>query len=174
MYAGCKFEVTSNNRGEYNWPATDAGNSTVLNCTFGGFNGMESTALRLCNASLEDWEDPNLDMCFTKVTSTIQRIGEVAKLFLISLSYQSLRDDFACYIIQMQITSENVREVINSLAMSVQQGSEDDQITINLDVITRVLVRTGAVVVTTNIPLQQLINVCYYSNLYYSKRQICT
>lgn len=81
VYAGCRFEVTSNNHGEYNWPATDAGNSTVLNCTFGGFNGVESTALRLCNASLQDWEDPNLDMCFTEVTGTIQRIGEVAKLF---------------------------------------------------------------------------------------------
>ena len=73
----------------------------------------------------------------------------------------------------MEITSENVQEVINSLARSVQQGSEDDQITINLDVITRVLVSTRAVVVTPNIPLQQLISVCYYSNLYYSKMQTC-
>ena len=74
----------------------------------------------------------------------------------------------------MEITNENVWEVINSLARSVQQGSEDDQITINLDVITRVLESTEAVVVTTNIPpLQQLINVCYYSNLYYSKMQTC-
>ena len=78
LYAGCRFEVTSNNRGEYNWPVTDAGNSTVLNCTFGGFNGVESTALRFCNASLQEWEDPNLDMCFTEVTSAIKRIGEVA------------------------------------------------------------------------------------------------
>ena len=72
----------------------------------------------------------------------------------------------------MEITSENVQEVINSLARSVQQGSEDDQIMINLDVITRV--STRAVVVTPNIPLQQLISVCYYSNLYYSKMQTCT
>ena len=73
----------------------------------------------------------------------------------------------------MEITSENVQEVINSLARSVQQGSEDDQITINLDVIPHVLVSTRAVVVTPNIPLQQLISVCYYSNLYYSKMQTC-
>ena len=81
VYAGCFFNVTSNNRGVYNWLATVAGNSVVLNCVFGGFNGTESTAMRLCNESLQDWEDPNLDVCFTEVTSIIQRIGEVAKLF---------------------------------------------------------------------------------------------
>ena len=82
------------------------------------------------------------------------------------MSSQLLPDNFACYITQMEITSENVQEVINSLARSVQQGEEDDQITINIDVIARVLVSARDIVETTNIPLQQLVNVCYYFNLH--------
>ena len=76
------------------------------------------------------------------------------------MSSQLLPDNFACYITQMEITSDNIQEVINSLSRSVQQGEEDDQITINVDVIARVLVSTRDIVETTNIPLQQLDNVC--------------
>ena len=60
----------------------------------------------------------------------------------------------------MEITSDNIQEVINSLARSVEQGEEDDQITINVAVIARVLMSARDIVETTNIPLQQLVNVC--------------
>ena len=76
------------------------------------------------------------------------------------MSSQQLPDNFACYITQMEITSDNIQEVINSLARSVQQGEEDDQITINVAVIARVLMSARDIVETTNIPLQQLVNVC--------------
>ena len=73
----CNFEERlESNRGEYAWPETEAGTLT-LPCTFGGFLASESTAVRFCNDSLQDWEDPNLGTCFTEVTGDIQNIGEV-------------------------------------------------------------------------------------------------
>ena len=73
----CNFNMTSNNRGQYNWTETFAGNSIVLPCTFGG-ESMEPTATRFCSGSQQDWEAPVLTMCFTEVTSNIQRIGMVS------------------------------------------------------------------------------------------------
>ena len=83
MFAGsgfCNFDITNDNDlGEYSWNETPIGDfAPPISCTFGGFNGMESTATRLCSESLQDWEGPNLDMCFTEVTSNIQLIGEVS------------------------------------------------------------------------------------------------
>ena len=78
----CNFNMTSNNRGEYNWTETSAGNSTMLPCTFGG-ESMEPTATRFCSGSQQDWEAPVLTMCFTEITSNIQGIGMVS-LFKLS------------------------------------------------------------------------------------------
>ena len=69
--------MTSNNRGEYDWPETTGGNSSMLPCTFGG-ESMEPTAMRFCNGSQQDWEAPVLTMCFTEITSNIQEIGMVS------------------------------------------------------------------------------------------------
>ena len=77
--------MTLNNRGEYNWTETFGGNYVMLPCTFSG-ESMESTAMRFCNESQQDWEAPVLTMCFTEVTSNIQGIGRVS--FLNSLSFQ--------------------------------------------------------------------------------------
>ena len=75
----CDFEQRmTSNRGEYNWPETIANTSRTLPCSFGGFNGTESTAVRLCNESLQEWLQPNLQICFTEVTSDIQRLREVS------------------------------------------------------------------------------------------------
>ena len=81
----CNFNMTSNNRGEYNWTETFGDNSTVLPCTFGS-ESMEPTAMRFCNGTQQDWEAPVLTMCFTEVTRNIQGIGRVS--FLNSLSFQ--------------------------------------------------------------------------------------
>ena len=81
----CNFNMTSNNRGEYNWTETTGGNSIMLPCTFGG-ESLEPTATRFCNGSRQDWEAPILTMCFTEITSNIQEIGMVS--FLNSLSFQ--------------------------------------------------------------------------------------
>ena len=47
------------------------------------------------------------------------------------------------YPIQIEITNENVLEVIENLTMSVIEAVEDDQITINIDAITEVIVDTS-------------------------------
>lgn len=73
----CNFEETDSNRGEYNWPETVAGKAVSLPCTFSGLNGPEAVATRVCNGSMQQWEMPILNECFTEVTSDIQRIGEV-------------------------------------------------------------------------------------------------
>jgi len=76
----CNFEERlDSNRGEYVWPETEAGipRNVTLPCTFGGFIALESNAVRFCNESLQEWEEPNLDTCFTEVTADIQNIGEV-------------------------------------------------------------------------------------------------
>ena len=75
----CNFEVTpDSSRGEYNWPETVAGRAVSLPCSYGGYNGLGSTAVRFCNASLREWEMPNLETCFSKITGDIQRIGKVS------------------------------------------------------------------------------------------------
>ena len=81
----CNFNMTSNNRGEYNWTETPGGFSVMLPCTFGG-ESMEQNATRFCSGAQQDWEAPVLTMCFTEVTSNIQGIGMVS--FLNSLSFQ--------------------------------------------------------------------------------------
>ena len=73
----CNFEVTDSNRGEYSWPETVAGRVVSLPCTFGGSNGPEAVATRVCNEPMRQWEVPILNECFTEVTGGIQRIGEV-------------------------------------------------------------------------------------------------
>ena len=73
----CNFEVTDSNRGEYSWSETVAGRGVSLPCTFGGSNGPEAVALRVCNEAMRQWEVPILNECFTEVTGDIQRIGEV-------------------------------------------------------------------------------------------------
>ena len=73
----CNFNMTSNNRGEYNWTETSGGNSIMMPCTFGG-ESMGATAMRFCNGSQQDWEAPVLTMCFTEITSNIQEIGMVS------------------------------------------------------------------------------------------------
>ena len=74
----CNFEVIlDSNRGEYNWPETVAGTAVSVHCPYGGYNGLESTAVRFCNASLREWEMPDLEMCFSEITGDIQRIAEV-------------------------------------------------------------------------------------------------
>ena len=82
VFAGsgfCDFEERmKSNRGEYNWLETIANTSRTLPCSFGGFNGMESTAVRLCNEFLQEWLQPNLQICFTEVTSNIQGLREVS------------------------------------------------------------------------------------------------
>ena len=148
-------------RGEYNWPETMANTSSSLPCTFGGFNGTESTAVRLCNESLQEWLQPNLQICFTEVTSDIQSLREVS--FLRS---QKSQDDnsnsVTSYPIQIEITNENAQEVIENLTMSIIEAVEDDQIPINIDAITEVIVdtsvaaqlQTGDPMVSSNVCVQ--------------------
>ena len=75
----CNFEVTlDSSRGEYIWPETVAGRAVSLPCSYSGYTGLGSTAVRFCNASLREWEIPNLDTCYSEITGDIQRIGEVS------------------------------------------------------------------------------------------------
>ena len=54
---------------------------------------------------------------------------------------------------------ENAQEVINNLTMNIEQGNEEDQLTVNFDVITNVIESTRDIVETTNISLPSLISV---------------
>ena len=54
---------------------------------------------------------------------------------------------------------ENAQGVVNNLIMNIEQGNEEDQITVNFGVITNVIESTRDIVETTNISLPSLINV---------------
>ena len=54
---------------------------------------------------------------------------------------------------------ENAQEVINNLIMNIEQGNEEDQLTVNFGVITNVIESARDTVETTNISLPSLINV---------------
>ena len=54
---------------------------------------------------------------------------------------------------------ENAQGVVNNLIMNIEQGNEEDQITVNVGVITNVIESTRDIVETTNISLPSLINV---------------
>ena len=54
---------------------------------------------------------------------------------------------------------ENAQGVVNNLTMNIEQGNEEDQITVNFGVITNVIESTRDIVETTNISLPSLINV---------------
>ena len=63
------------------------------------------------------------------------------------------------------INTENAEEVVNNLTMIVDLADpEGDQTANNFEVITRVIVDISDVV-TRNISLQPLINVCYMEQL---------
>ena len=63
------------------------------------------------------------------------------------------------------VNTENAEEVVNNLTMIVDLADpEDDQTANNFEVITRVIVDISDVV-TGNISLQPLINVCYMEQL---------
>ena len=49
------------------------------------------------------------------------------------------------FILQIEITNENALQVIDNLTMSVVVAVEDDQIPINIDAITEVIVNTSVV-----------------------------
>ena len=63
------------------------------------------------------------------------------------------------FTLQIEITNENALQVIENLTMSVVVAVEDDQIPINIDAITEVIVntsvvaqlQTGQVVVASNV-----------------------
>ena len=54
---------------------------------------------------------------------------------------------------------ENAQGVVNNLTMNIEQGNEEDQITVNFGVITNVIESTRDIVETTNISLTSLISV---------------
>ena len=63
------------------------------------------------------------------------------------------------------VNTENAEEVVNNLTMIVDLADpEDDQTADNFEAITRVIVDISDVV-TGNISLQPLINVCYMEQL---------
>ena len=63
------------------------------------------------------------------------------------------------------VNTENAEEVVNNLTMIVDLADpEDDQTADNFEAITRVIVDISDVV-TRNISLQPLINVCYMEQL---------
>ena len=71
----------------------------------------------------------------------------------------------------MEVNNTNAQDVVNNLTMSVELADEDDQTSINFDVITEVIVNISAIVAlaqvggTAAIPLQQLVNVCIFVSL---------
>ena len=54
---------------------------------------------------------------------------------------------------------ENAQGVVNNLIMNIEQGNEEDQLTVNFGVITNVIESTRDIVETTNISLPSLSNV---------------
>ena len=57
------------------WLETAETNTIVsLECMFDG----PGVAVRFCNQTLRQWEDPNLDECYTEVTQGFQEIRSVS------------------------------------------------------------------------------------------------
>ena len=54
---------------------------------------------------------------------------------------------------------ENAQEVINNLTMNIEQGNEEDQLTVNFRVITNVIESTRDIAETTNISFPSLFSV---------------
>ena len=72
------------------WLETAETNTNIsLECVFDG----PGVAVRFCNQTLREWENPNLDDCNTELTQEFQKLGEV--------SYQRLlfKNSYSLYIL---------------------------------------------------------------------------
>ena len=54
--------------------AAEINANVSLECMFDG----PGVAIRFCNQTLRQWEDPDLDECYTEVTQGFQEIGSVS------------------------------------------------------------------------------------------------